>query len=48
MKIAAALLVLGSTSAHQLMSSDDYKFMEFIAKFGKTYGTKAEYNFRLE
>ena len=48
MKVAAALLVLGSTSAYQLMSSDEYKFMEFMAKFGKTYGTKAEYNFRLE
>jgi len=24
----------------------DYKFMEWISEYGKTYGTKAEFEFR--
>jgi len=46
MKFATALL-LASASADQIMSENEYKFMSYITKFGKHYGTVAEYKFRL-
>jgi len=47
MKFAVAAL-LGTTSAYEAMRAREYEFMSFIAKHGKSYGTKAEYNFRME
>jgi cathepsin L len=29
------------------MTSGDYEFMKYVSEFGKSYGTKAEYEFRL-
>jgi hypothetical protein len=29
-----------------LMSAQDYEFMRYVTEFGKTYGTKAEFEFR--
>lgn len=46
MKFAAALLV-ASASADAIISENEYKFMGYITKFGKSYGTVAEYRFRL-
>jgi hypothetical protein len=31
-----------------LISEHEYKFFNFIATYGKTYGTKSEYNFRFQ
>jgi hypothetical protein len=49
MKFAAALL-LASAGAHKLeiMSPVEYKFIDFISKEGRSFGTVAEYKFRLE
>ena len=49
---ATACLVLGVAQASELflsnqeMTEADYKFIGFVAKFGKSYGTKAEFEFR--
>jgi cathepsin L len=29
-----------------LMTSQDYEFMRYVSEYGKTYGTKAEFEFR--
>jgi len=29
------------------MTTQEYDFMRYISEYGKSYGTKAEYNFRL-
>lgn len=36
-----------STSFNTL-TSEDLEFMKFVAKYGKSYGTKEEYEFRLQ
>ena len=46
MKFAIAALI-GSSAAYEQMQPIEYEFMGHIAKYGKSYGTKAEYNFRL-
>jgi len=46
MKFTIAAL-LATTSAVETMSENEYKFMSYITKFGKHYGTVAEYKFRL-
>ena len=46
MKFAAAAL-LGYVSASQLIAPEEYEFMSFITTHGRSYATKAEYNFRL-
>jgi len=46
MKFAIAAL-FATASADQLMSENEYKFMSYITRFGKHYGTVAEYRFRL-
>merc|ERR1719276_727686 len=38
-----ALIAVASA---QVMDHYDYKFMEFVTKHGKSYGTRAEYDFR--
>lgn len=30
-----------------LMTPEEYEFMGFVSKYGRSYATKAEYNFRL-
>jgi cathepsin F len=52
MKIAAAAL-LGLVSSHELflnnsglMTHEDYEFIKYVANYGKSYGTKAEFEFR--
>lgn len=32
--------------SNEELTEEDYLFMNFIAKYGKTYGTKSEYEFR--
>jgi hypothetical protein len=32
---------------YETMSDAEHQFMQYCAKYGKTYGTKAEYQFRL-
>jgi tyrosine-protein phosphatase YwqE len=40
--------ILGLVSAHQIetLSAADYKFMEFVSQHGRSYATKAEFEFR--
>ena len=45
MRTFASLALLGAASA-TAMTENDYKFMNFITKFGKSYGTVEEFNFR--
>jgi hypothetical protein len=40
------LAALGAKHADQLMTAQDYEFMKFVTEYGKTYGTKAEFEFR--
>jgi len=40
------IAALATVSAHDLMTSADYKFMEFVTEHGKSYATKAEFEFR--
>ena len=49
--IALLALSYKSSEGTQLFSNEelteqDYQFMNFIAKYGKAYGTKSEYEFR--
>ena len=46
MKSFAIACLLGATSAFTTMQNGDYEFMRFVAKYGKTYGTKEEFEFR--
>ena len=51
----AATVALFNMSAEQtslyqsseIITSSERQFMEYMANYGKTYGTKAEYKFRL-
>jgi C1A family cysteine protease len=47
MKFATAIL-LASASAYDLMASEEYDFMRFVTEQGRSFGTRAEYEFRLE
>jgi cathepsin L len=51
----AKAVLIGAVSAHAvneatlenpILTEADYKFMEFVSAHGKTYGTKAEFEFR--
>ena len=46
MKTFAVACLLGATSAFSAMQSADYEFIRYVAKYGKTYGTKEEFEFR--
>jgi len=39
--------LMGVAAADELIAATEYKFMEFITSYGRSYATKAEYNFRL-
>lgn len=45
MRTFATLALLGAASAMPL-AENDYEFMNFITKYGKSYGTVEEFNFR--
>ena len=47
MKFAIAAL-LANVSAVEMMTAEDYKFMDFVTKFGRSYATKAEFDFRAD
>ena len=40
------LAALGAKHADQMMTAQDYEFMRYVTEYGKTYGTKAEFEFR--
>jgi len=40
------IATLGAASAMELMQESDYKFMGFVAEHGRSYATKAEFDFR--
>ena len=44
-KIIVASLA-GSALGVELMQPSDYEFMKFVSEYGKSYGTKAEFEFR--
>jgi hypothetical protein len=31
---------------NEQLTAEDYEFIRFVAKYGKSYGTKAEFEFR--
>jgi C1A family cysteine protease len=33
---------------HNILTSEDLEFLKYVSKFGKSYGTKEEFNFRLD
>lgn len=43
-----AIAALAGIVAATPMTEMDYKFINYIVNFGKSYGTKEEYAFRLE
>jgi C1A family cysteine protease len=46
MKFAVAALLGLAAAESDILTAEDYKFMEFVSKHGRSYGTVAEYNFR--
>jgi C1A family cysteine protease len=45
----SVILFLGlasATSESAILEAADYKFMDYVSKFGKSYGTRAEFEFR--
>ncbi len=53
--VAACAAVIGlnsyqpqSTQLYETLSVEETQFMDYVTKFRKSYGTKEEYNFRLE
>jgi C1A family cysteine protease len=53
MNFAAAVLVLGAAQASELflnnsglLTAEDHQFIRYVAEYGKSYGTKAEFEFR--
>lgn len=53
MKFATAVLILGAVEASSkflsrsdLLTAEDHEFIKFVAKYGKSYGTRAEFEFR--
>jgi len=38
---------MGVAAADELLSATEYKFMSFVTEYGRSYATKAEYDFRL-
>jgi len=47
MRTFASIALLGVATAMPL-SDNDFEFMNYITKFGKSYGTIEEFNFRAE
>lgn len=47
-KFATSVVTLLGYKEEGIISSQEKQFFDFIAQYGKSYGTKAEYNFRLE
>jgi len=41
------IALTAAVSATNLMTSDEYAFMKYVTDFGRSYATKAEFNFRL-
>jgi len=48
MKTATYLALIGAASATQLMTSGDHEFIRYVAEYGKSYGTREEYEFRAD
>ena len=46
MKFAVATLI-ATASAYETVAPSEYAFMKYVSDFGKSYGTVAEYKFRL-
>jgi len=40
------LALIGASAAIETMEASDYKFMEFVSTHGRSFGTKAEFEFR--
>ncbi len=45
---AIKALTASSLFSSDVMTPEDYKFMEYITEYGKSYGTVAEYKSRAE
>jgi hypothetical protein len=48
MKTFVAVALMGAVSFATRMDAEDFEFIRWVAKFGKSYGTKEEYAFRLQ
>jgi hypothetical protein len=46
MRTFAVIALAGFAAAYTPMDEMDYKFINYVAEHGKSYGTKEEYNFR--
>jgi hypothetical protein len=42
-----AIAALAAISSATVMTELDYKFINYVATFGKSYGTVEEYRFRM-
>ena len=45
--LIASTLGIAATHEFELVSETEYKFMAYVSQFNKSYGTRAEYNFRM-
>jgi hypothetical protein len=48
MRSFAVAALASLTAAYTPISEMELKFINYVAKFGKSYATKEEYNFRME
>lgn len=46
MKAFAYIALIAGVSASDLLTEGDYKFIDFVSKTGRSYGTRAEFEFR--
>lgn len=44
--IGAGALQYSANPETEFMQPEDYEFMQYLTEHGKSYGTKAEFNFR--
>ena len=51
MKFVAAALLASVSAEHflsEVITPEELAFMKYVSEYGKSYGTKAEFRFRLE
>ena len=44
--VAALIANVSAYKVGELMTEVDYKFIDFVSKYGRSYGTKSEFEFR--
>jgi len=46
MNVKSLIATVAVASASELMETGDYQFMQFVSEYSRSYGTKAEFEFR--